>query len=460
MQKVSSAESSSGRRDLSEEEAREIAVEAYIYAFPLVLMEICRRTSTNIAAPGHRKAPVNRFGHMQRFPDSSFKDGMFLPNVDTLFSVLWFDVSSEPLVIQKPDSGGRYHLLPILDMWTDIFASPGSRTTGNGPETFAIVGPRWQGSLPSGMQGLISPTDRGWINGRTEATGVSDFPAVQEFQRGLTACPLSRFAEAGGKGVSCNVGPRHVDPSMPVTSPLQQVESMEAAAFFSLFAELSRQNPPHAQDQPVLARMARAGLEPGKSFVLSELPPPTREAFAAAPGSALGNFKDEVFRSAQINGWRFLSQPVGTYGADYLHRASVAYNALGANVPEDTSYLVMIADDQGEPLRNDSAYVIRFGKSQLPPVHAFWSITVYDERRFFADNPMNRYALSGRDDLVFNDDGSLDLWIQRDDPNDARSANWLPTPRHGTFSLILRLYWPKPEVVNGEWRPPPITVAR
>ena len=456
MQKVALAQPTSGRQALSEEEAREIAVEAYIYAFPLVLMELCRRTSTNIAAPGHRKAPVNRFGHMQHYPDSSFKDGMFLPNVDTLFSVLWFDVSSEPLVIRKPDSGGRYHVLAILDMWTDIFASLGSRTTGNGEDTFAIVGPRWQGSLPSGIHGLTSPTDQGWINGRTEANGIGDFPAVHDFQQGLTACPLSRF---GGEA-SCNVGPRQVDPHMPATSPLEQVKAMDVATFFSLFAELSRQNPPHAQDQPVLARLARAGLEPGKSFVLSELPTTTREAFVAAPGSAIGNFKEEVFRSALINGWQFLGQPVGTYGTDYLHRASVAYNALGANVAEDTSYLVMIADGRGERLQSDSAYVIHFEKAQLPPVHAFWSLTVYDERRFFADNPINRYALSGRDDLAFNDDGSLDLWIQRDDPGNAKSANWLPTPRQGLFSLVLRLYWPKPEVVNGAWQPPPITPSR
>lgn len=448
-------ESPSGRQELSEEEAREIAVEAYVYAFPLVLMEICRRTSTNIAAPGHRKAPVNRFGHMQRFPDSSFKDSMFLPNVDTLFSVLWFDVSSEPLIIQKPDSGGRYHLLAILDMWTDIFASIGSRTTGNGPDHFAIVGPRWQGSLPNGMHCLTSPTDQGWINGRTEAKGVDDFHAVYEFQQGLTACPLSRF----GDGQPCHVGPRHVDPGMPVTSPLAQVEAMEVAAFFSLFAELSRQNPPHAQDQPVLARMARAGLEPGKAFVLSELPAVTREAFVAAPESALGNFKQEVFRSESINGWRFLEQPVGTYGTDYLHRASVAYNALGANVAEDTSYLVMIGDDRGEPLQSDSAYILRFTTAQLPPVHAFWSLTLYDERRFFADNRINRYALSNRDHLAYNDDGSLEVWIQREDPGEGKTANWLPTPRRGPFSLVLRLYWPKPEVVNGNWRPPPITAS-
>ena len=447
-------EPSRGLRALSQDDAREIAVEAYIYAFPLVLMQISRRTATNIAAPGYRKAPVNRFGHMQRFPDASVRDGV-LQNVDTLFSVLWFDVSSEPLVVQKPDSGGRYHLLPILDMWTDVFASPGSRTTGDGAETFAIVGPRWRGSLPSGIRCLMSPTEQGWINGRTQTDGIADYAAVHEFQKALTACPLSRFGEP------CRVSPGQVDARVPTTPPLKQLEEMDAAAFFSLFAELSGPNPPHAQDQPVLARMARAGLEPGKAFVLAELPSPQREAFEAAPSLALERLKQEIFRTGNVvNGWRFIDQPMGTYGADYIHRASVAYNALGANVAEDTSYLLLTTDGQDQPLTADSSYAIRFEKDQLPPVHAFWSLTVYDEHRFLADNSINRYALSDRDNLAFNADGTLDLWIRRDDPGAEKTSNWLPSPRQGTFSLILRLYWPKPEAVGGGWRPPPITVVR
>jgi len=455
MPEVLSRETPGGPRKLSDEEAREIAVEAYIYAFPLVLMEISRRTSTNIAAPGHRKAPVNRFGHMQRFPDASFRDGVMLPNVDTLFSVLWYDVSAEPLVIQKPDSGGRYHLLPILDMWTDVFASPGSRTTGDGAEIFAIVGPRWRGALPDGVHCLTSPTEQGWINGRTQTDGVADYPAVHDFQNGLTACPLSRM------GMPCKLSPSHVVAGMAKTPPLEQLEAMDVAAFFSMFAELSRHNPPHAQDQPILARMARAGLEPGKAFVLSQLPSPVREAFDAAPGLALDELKGEIFRTGPvINGWHFLGQPMGTYGADYLHRASVAYNALGANVAEDTSYLLLTTDDQGRRLDADVAYSIHFDKAVLPPVHAFWSVTVYNDKRYFTENPINRFALSDRDDLAFNPDGSLDLWIQRDDPGGGRTPNWLPAPRQGLFSLILRLYWPKPEVVAGEWRPPPLVIAR
>ena len=439
---------------LSDDDIRDIAVEAYTYAFPLVLMEITRRVTTNIAAPGHGKAPVNRFGHMVRLPDSSYRD-VVAPNADTLNSILWFDVSSEPLVIEMPDSGGRYHLLEILDMWTDVFASPGSRTTGDGAQIFAIVGPRWRGTLPNDTRGLLSPTDQGWIVGRTRTNGIADYAAVHEFQNGLTACPLSHY------GARCPVTPNHVDETLAMSPPLDQVLGMDAATFFSLFTQLAQRNPPHVTDQPILARMSRVGLEPGKAFGLSDLPSTTRDAFAAAPRLALDPLSTEIFRSGPVvRGWHFIGQPIGTYATDYLHRASVACNGLGANLPEDARYAVLTANDRGERLNGGSAFVLHFEKPEIPPVRGFWSVTVYNEQRYFAENPMNRYALGDRDPLSFNPDGSLDLFIQHDDPGEGKRENWLPTPREGPFSLVLRLYWPKREVMSGEWRPPSLITAR
>ena len=438
---------------LSDDDIRDIAVEAYVYAFPLVLMEITRRTTTNIAAPGHGRAPVNRFGHMVRLPDATFRD-VVAPSPDTLNSILWFDVSSEPLIIEMPDSGGRYHLLQILDMWTDVFASPGSRTTGDRAETFAIVGPRWHGTLPNDMDGLVSPTDQGWIIGRTLTNGITDYAAVHEFQTGLTACPLSLY------GGQCRFMPNHVDQKLPMSPPLDQVVAMDAAAFFSLFTQLARQNPPHLHDHPILARMARVGLEPGKTFALAELPPTVRDAFAAAPHVAFEQLSTEIFRTGPVvRGWHFISEPIGTYATDYLHRASVACNGLGANLPEDARYAVLTMNDRGEGLSGDSAFVLHFDKTEIPPVRGFWSVTVYNEHRYFADNPMNRYALGDRDPLSFNPDGSLDLFIQRDDPGDGKRANWLPSPGGQAFLLVLRLYWPKHEVLRGDWQPPSLVAA-
>ena len=147
---------------------------------------------------------------------------------------------------------------------------------------------------------------------------------------------------------------------------------------------------------------------------------------------------------------------IGTYGTDYLHRAGVAYGALGANAPEDALYPTAFADGDGQPFNSDKRYVIHFDKGKLPPVNAFWSLTMYDERQLFTANPINRYAIGDRDKLSFNSDGSLDLYVQRDPPGAEKESNWLPAPKSGSFTMNMRLYWPKAEVLYGSWLPPPV----
>ncbi|HQS48913.1 MAG: hypothetical protein B7Y12_12025 [Rhizobiales bacterium 24-66-13] len=159
------------------------------------------------------------------------------------------------------------------------------------------------------------------------------------------------------------------------------------------------------------------------------------------------------------NGWRTNLTAIGTYGADYLHRAGVAFGGLGANVPDDAVYPTAFADSEGRPLDGAKRYVMHFAKEQLPPVRAFWSLTMYDERQLFTENPLDRYAIGDRDKLVFNPDGSLDLYIQRESPRKDKEANWLPAPKNGAFTMNLRLYWPKTEVIEGNWSPPPVKRA-
>jgi len=177
---------------LTDEEVAEIAIEAYYYAYPVVLMDVSRQnlTNTEISDPANMLSPVNQFGHVPAFPDATFTD-VVRANADTLYSSLWFDVSEEALVIHVPDSGGRYYLLPMIDMWTDVFASPGKRTTGTAEQTFAIVGPGWQGELPPDVDMIRSPTAVGWMIGRTQTDGKADYASVHAFQSSLTAVPLS-----------------------------------------------------------------------------------------------------------------------------------------------------------------------------------------------------------------------------------------------------------------------------
>lgn len=181
-------------QQVSADEARAIARETYIYAYPLVLMQVSRDVSTNVEEPNGLLAPINQFAHGREFPDASFTV-VVKPNADTLYTSLNFDVSKEPLVISVPDSMERYYLLPFLDYWTDIFVVPGKRTTGTGPLTFAIVGPNWRGSLPAGVKEYRSPTDFGWMGGRTQTNGKADYEAVHKFQDGMKAVPLSAYGK-------------------------------------------------------------------------------------------------------------------------------------------------------------------------------------------------------------------------------------------------------------------------
>lgn len=436
----------------SKDEALEIAIETYIYAYPLVLMDVTRRIMTNFETndPKNMGAPVNQFSHRRAFPDHRFTR-VVRPNADTLYSALWFDVTQEPLVIQVGASAGRYYLLPLYDMWTEVFASPGTRTTGNGPQAFAIVGPKWEGKLPEGVRMIRSPTGMGWMIGRTQTNGKEDYANVYSFQASISARPLS----AWGKDQPSSRG--KVDPTVPLAQPPDIVARMDAGRFFARFAQVMKDNPPHHCDYPILARMERLGIEPGKPFDLSQVSPEIREALVKAVPIALARIKGHINNSdRKVGGWSMVSTPIGTYGTDYLKRALIAYMALGANVVEDSTYPTAHVDMENKPLDSAKKYEIHFTKDQLPPVRAFWSLTLYNDRQLFAENSIGRFALGDRDKLKFNDDGSLTLYVQRESPGQDKESNWLPAPAGGLFSLTFRLYWPRPEALDGTWKPPAV----
>jgi len=441
-----------GENTAPEQEIRRIGMDAYIYGYPLVLMEMTRRAVVNVIEPnGMGRAPMNRFGHFRAFPDSNFA-AVVRPNADTLYSSLWYDVSSEPLIIRIPDSAGRYYLMPTLDMWTDVFSSRGTRTTGNRAQAFALATASWKGSLPEGIDLVRTPTPMGWMIGRTQTNGPMDYPSVHKFQAGWEAIPLSRW----GKPFSPPLG--LIRPAwIPIMPPVQAVEKMEARVFFSLMAELMKTHPPHANDYPILDRIRRIGLIPGESLDWAKLSPQTQAILNAVPAEATVRIKHHFELAGILNqGWRLITTSIGTYGTDYLQRASVAYGALGSNTIEDALYPKAFTDSKGQPLDSAKAYRIRFKAEDIPPANAFWSLSLYDDRQLFSPNPINKHALGDRDKLVLEADGSLEILLQRESPGKAKEPNWLPTPPKGSFSLVLRLYWPKAEALDGRWTPPPI----
>ena len=434
---------------LTEDEAYEIGVEAYTYAYPLVLMETTNRVTTNVARPDSAslRAPYNQLVHATAFPDASFKD-VVRPNADTLYSLVRYDVGQEPMVITVPDTAGRYFSLTLMDMWTDAYASIGTRTTGAATGRFAIVGPGWRGPLPAGVRKIVSPTAGGWLTGRIQTNGEADYAKVHQLQSGLHAVPLSAL------GKPYTPPPGRVDPAIDMkTPPVDQVQTMSPAAYFALFAEALKRNPPHAADYPMLLRLERLGLVAGQGFDRTRADPTVQRALNRAAPDALKNFAAGRSRFAQRNGWNLAMARIGSYGEDYLLRALVARGGLGALTPEEAVYPGGFVDPDGQPLTGAARYVLHFDKGQLPPAKAFWSLSLYGADQFFVANPLNRYAIGDRDKLVFNPDGSLDIHVQHESPGKDKEANWLPAPA-GPFSTNLRLYLPKPEATDGRWTPP------
>lgn len=440
--------------DHSAELAR-IAEEAYLYLYPLVTMEVTRRVSTNVPEglrPGF--GPANNFTHMRAFPPGDFKE-VIRPNYDTLYSILWFDLRREPLVISVPDTAGRYYMLPLMDMWTDVFGVVGSRTTGVQAGHYALVPPGWNGDLPAGVVRIDTPTELGWVIGRTQTNGPTDYSVVHAIQDGFIATPLSRWP---GTGPAVEVQP---DPSIDMkTPPRLQVEAMSGVAFMAYGADLMGHHRPHLTDQPILARMARLGFRPGEPFDPAGATPGVLSAIEGAPTAAQRRMTDtEATMSPVVNGWAMPTFGMGVYGTMYLRRAVVARVGLGANLVEDAIYPVIYSDATGAQPNGDHDYVLRFEAGALPPADAFWSVTMYDADGFPVPNALDRYALGDRDDLRFGTDGSLELYIQHDDPSNERKGNWLPAPR-GPLGITLRIYGPRPEALDGRWAPPPLTRAR
>jgi hypothetical protein len=441
-----------GKDVLDEDTANAIATEAYTYLYPLVLMDVTRRQATNVERSGEviGRGPANAFTHVRQFPPATFRD-VVKPNFDTLYSAAWLYLDQEPMIVSVPDAGDRYHLLPMYDMWTDIFHVPGTRTTGNGAGHFGLTAPGWEGKLPDGVVRVQAPTPHVWIIGRTQCNGPADYPAVNAFQDKLAISPLSQWGQppAPAQGT--------VDPTVDATTPpLRQVFALDPQDFFAYGAALMAVHPPHAADYPVLARMERLGLIPGQDLDLAGLPPVAQEALEQAVPYAQRRMTARQKKLATLrNGWQVITEGVGAYGVDYLRRATVDLIGLGANLPEDAVYPICYVDALGEPFTGAKRYVLHFEARELPPVRAFWSLTMYDAEGFQVANHLDRFAIGDRDSLVFGPDGSLDIHIQHESPATGHEPNWLPAPA-GAFNLCLRLYYPQVEVLDGRWAPPEV----
>jgi hypothetical protein len=431
---------------LTAEEAQSIAQEAYIYFYPLVLMDVTRKHFTNIEPDKmFARGPMNTFSHARTFPPATFR-GATHANFDTLYSVGWLDLTKEPVVISVPDTGGRWYLLQLLDMWMDSFAGLGKRTTGTSAGTFVVVGPGWQGELPQGLERISAPTPYLWVIGRTRTDGPQDYDAVHKVQDGYKMTLLSQWGKPP-QAITVKIDPA-VDMKTP---PVEQVKKMTADDYFAYAAELLKVNPAHPTDQPPLARMKRLGIEAGQSFDPAKVDRVIRQALQTAPATAQKALIAEWPKvGRRRNGW-VMNTDSGVYGANYLKRGAVAMFEIGMNRPEDSIY----PDTGDSPLDGHNNYLLHFAKGALPPVKEFWSVTVYDTKGFIVPVPTDRYTLGDRSKLKPNSDGSLDIYLQNKSPGADKESNWLPVPAQ-EFSLHARLYSPGPAALDGTWSMPAV----
>jgi len=420
-----------------------LGAQAYIFGFPLVIMDVTRASQ---GATGGRE---NHLQRVRRFPDADFR-GVVRPNVDTLYTNAFIDMAQGPWVFELPANDQRYTVMPFMDAWTNVFASPGTRSTGTRAGRFLLAGPGWHGVVPPDMELLRAPTRLVWLIGRTQTRGSADYPVVHRLQDGIT---LRRLADATGNGNGDAIPDTLVaDPAITGASPLAQVAAMPTQVFFDRLANLMVDNPPSTADAPMLTRLQRLGIAPGRKPHWG-----LADRWAVALGRAVANWTvaRELGRRPHRGGWITPPAILGNYGTAYNIRAVVAMVGLGANLPEDAIYPSAAIDSDGETLDGSRRYRLRFAKGALPPVNAFWSVTAYGPDAFFIDNPLGRHALGSSDPLTTDPDGSLEMLVQAQAPL-AGSSNWLPVRAGAPFQLTMRLYWPRTDALDGSWTPPAI----
>ncbi len=446
----------------SNDETAAIIADAYIYAYPLILMKITENKMTNVLHPttGIGCAPVNQFSHCHTMPDYTFTD-VVSPNVDTFYSLAWLDLNGEPMVVSVPDATlyspegdpWRYYLLQIMDAWSNVFASPGVRTTGASANTFLISGPNWSGTVPGGMNHYLSPTNTVWINGRTMVEDQNDANTVIAFQNAIKIMPLSAWP--GTYTPPAGVINDSID---MVTPPVNQVANLPVQKYFQLLCDLMVKNPAAPCDSLMVQKLRRVGITPGGKFDLSKF----SESEQASIENGYADGKSNLANSGQTiqktvtNGWGYILKDIGTYGNNYSTRAYVAMIGLGANLPDDAVYPTCDVDNTDQPLNSSHQYTITFPAGQTPPANGFWSITLYNNQQFLVQNPINRYAIGSYSNLQYNPDSSLTLYIQKDNPGGAKESNWLPAPQtdNSSFNFMMRIYWPGETVLSNQWKTP------
>lgn len=426
--------------------------EAYVYGFPLVMMDVTREVTTAASKSGEYAAPINQFARIRTYVSPDFQNVVRI-SVNSLWSFGFIDLDREPMIVTVPDAGDRYLVMQAMNMWTDDFASVGTRTPATKSGDFLIAGPKWTGVAPAGIKATFRCSTRyAWILVQMAAASPADFPAIHALQDKLKLTPLSAWGKPYEPPATTPVNP---DVDLTAT-PFDQVRLMTGEMFFHRLANLLKDDPAYPADSKMMTLFKLLGIEPGKDFDPSKLDQQVRKGLNEAPWNVWKELAEGPYAMSAANGWINMTN-LGRYGDDYNTRAFIAYAGLGALTSDDAVYPSAFVDNNGQVLDAAYKYVIHFPKDQLPPSAVnVWSISPYRDN-FYVRNALNRYGVLSSAPLKFNPDGSLDIYVQATSPGTERKTNWLPTPPSGRFNLTIRVYQPTTAMLDGTYKLPPVT---
>ena len=420
----------------------ELVSDAYIYAFPLVLTDATKTLSTNTDGSITGRAPINQINHAKKLADASFRT-VVSPNVDTLYSQAWLDIGAEPVIYVLPEAD-RFCNVQLLDAWTNTAA------VLDKAGAYAIALPSWEGELPEGVTRVDVPTATVWTIARIVLSGNEDLPNVYAIQKHMRLLPLSAYLEGGDYTAPAGTYDKEND-----FVPVNKVFSMSPAEFFNTANALMQINPPAEADAKLLEKLAAINVGQGMTFDASILGADAAERWTQMLKGLRATLSAESANYAQNLGqWIYYGRPIGDFGTAYIYRAMVALVGLGANTVDVAIYPKTHTDVTGAALTGEKTYTIHF--ETLPPTleGGFWSVTAYNEENFLIDNPINRYCINDRSAYQLNDDGSLDLVLSKEAPED--TSNWLPVS-DGECHLFMRIYLPDMTALE-TWEAPVIRV--
>lgn len=417
--------------------AQSLLEQAYLYAFPLVLMDATRKVSTNTETPNGTRAPINQFIHAEKLADAASR-AVVTPNVDTIYTQAFLDVGAEPMLYGVPQTD-RFFNVQVLDAWTNTAA------VLEAPGLYAITRSDWQGELPEGVQRINVPTTRVWTIARIVLSGQEDLPNVRAIQDKMQLMPLSAYQMD-----SWTAPAGTYDPAYDFV-PVQHVLALSPQEFFDTANQLMETNPPAAADAPVLRELAALHVGPGEKFDDKALGLFSGLRWKLMLLQLKGKLKAEAANYAQQMGqWIYYGDPIGDFGTAYTYRAMVALMGLGANTTDVAIYPKTDVDSTGAVLTGKKTYTLHIEAEPPTKEKGFWSVTAYGEDDFLIDNAIDRYCVNDRSGLHRNPDGSIDIILSKEAPED--TTNWLPVGE-GDFHLFLRIYKPDTAALEG-WQPP------